>query len=201
MPHTVERRVEPRSGAVGAAPRRPASARLVLGALAALLALGLAVSAVVGGSAPGSAPAAPRPSDVLASAGPALVVDDVELAVEGFHLLRPEADDPAAQQAAAAQSVPVAQLAQMHLILRLRNTGTSPRSVAQDVLQLGLGAQRLEAATGDVFPLASLAPGEVQPAEVGFDLVVRGGAGPVTLLWTHGGRTETLPIGAARRAA
>lgn len=167
---------------------------------AALLALGLAAGC---GNTTTPAPAAPVSAAAPAPAAPApaAVVDDVELVVDGFHLLRPEPGDPAVQQAAAAQAVPASQLAQVHLVLRLRNTGDSPRSVADDVLQLGLGERVLEASTGDVFPLAPLAPGETQDTAVGFDVVLRGGTGPVALRWTHQGRTTDVPIGSARLAA
>jgi len=153
----------------------------------------------------------PRPAATAASvdqsrsvgpsaAVPAATAGGVRLAVTGFHVYPLPAADAGATRAAAAFGVPVSQVAQMHLILTVANTGGVDRSVASDQLRLSLGAVTVEPATTDTFPPTALHPGEQTETAVGFDVAVRGGAGAVTLQWTHDGRSTVIPIGGAQQA-
>ncbi len=141
-----------------------------------------------------------QPAGPSAAADPSATAGDVRLEVTGFHVYPLPAGDVGATRAAAAFGVPVAQVAQMHLLMTLVNVGGADRSVASDDVRLILGAVTVEPATTDTFPPAALHPGEQSETAVGFDVAVRGGSGAVTLRWTHDGRSTVIPIGAAQQA-
>ncbi len=172
--------------------------RSLVGAL-----LAAALLAGCGGTAQATRQAAAPAEAPVASAAPEdprTTVGGVELVVTGFHLFPVPEGDPAAAQLAAQDGVPLTEVAQMHLVLLLRNGADRPSSVAADGLRLGLGARTVDAVTNDVFPTAPLQPGEQAETAVGFDVVARAGTGPLSLQWTHDGQVVVLPIGTARQA-
>lgn len=171
---------------------------------AAAAALVLALTGCSAAAAPPTAPAegAAAPAAAAAPAGSAsTVVDGVELQVTGFHLLPPVPGDPEVQRAADELGVPVQALAQMHLLLTVRNTTGSATSVAGDVLLLGHGPRTARAVGSPVFPAASLPAGGQQETAAGFWVAFRSGSGPMVLRWTHGARTAVVPIGGVRESA
>ena len=164
------------------------------------------VLALVGLSACGAAAAGPAALPAPAAAPAAVpegavstTVDGVELQVTAFHLLPPAPGDAEVERAAAALRVPVSGLAQMHVLLTVRNTGEAPRSLADDVLVLGHGPRTVPAAAGPVFAAAPLPAGGQQETAAGFWVALRAGQGQVVLRWTHGSRTTVLPIGGVRQ--
>lgn len=184
-----------------AAPRRARWAPVAAAAL--VLVLGLA-GCSSGSAAPLAAPAegAVAPAPAAAAAGSAsTVVDGLELQVTGFHLLPPVPGDPVVERAADELGVPVEALAQMHLLLTVRNTTGSARSLAGDVLRLGHGPRTAQAAGGPVFPGEPLPAGAQQETAAGFWVAFRAGSGPMVLRWTHGARTAVVPIGGVRESA
>lgn len=129
----------------------------------------------------------PAPGAASAAAG------DVQLQVTGFHLYPLAPDAPGAAAAAAALDAGGAPLAQLHLLLTVRNSGTGERSVAADDVQLALGERELAPSTAAVFPPAPLRPGEAVDTAVGFDVALRATAG-LALRWTHDGTVRVVPL-------
>lgn len=168
-------------------------------------ALAIALGLVAGCSA-GSAGSAAQPARTVATsdpgqpAGPSATIGDVRLEVTGFHVFPLPAGDTGAASAAAAFGLPVAEVAQMHLLLTVRNTGTADHRLTADAVRLALGAVTVDPATTDTFPPGALHPGEQTETAVGFDLAIKGGSGAATLLWTHDGTSTVIPIGGARQA-
>ena len=182
------------SGRAGA---RPVPVRLV-GLLIGLSALP-GCSAATGGP---QAPAGPAAAPATAQDGAvSATVDGVELRATAFHLLPAVPGDPEVERAAAQLRVPVDGLAQIHVLLTVRNTSGEARSLADDVLVLGHGPRTVPAAGEPVFPAGPLPAGGQQETAAGFWVALRSGQGGVVLRWEHGSRTAVLPIGGVRQGA